>query len=135
MDTYVCDTHMLFWHLTSSNRLGAASKAILGRADRGDAQVVIPAIVWFELYYVNEKVGRPLDILSELRAIRDSAGYICPPLQPDEVSEFPALSAVPEMHDRMIAAVARRLGATCLTRDTDIIASGAVRCVPDDGES
>ena len=39
-----------------------------------------------------------------------------------------------ETYDRMIATVAYTLGASRLTRDPTIIASGVVRCVPDDGK-
>jgi len=35
-------------------------------------------------------------------------------------------TAVPEMHDRMIVGVARRLNAVCLTRDAAVIASEQV---------
>ena len=129
MDRYVCDTHALFWHLTSSPRLGVAARAVFERADRGDAVIVIPAIVWFELYHLNEKFKIGLDVVSELRLVRDAAGYECPPMEPEHIAEFGALSGVPEMHDRMIAAVARRLILPCLTRDPAIRESGLVSCI------
>lgn len=129
METYVCDTHTLFWHLTSSPRLGAGARRVLQRADRGEALVVVPAIVWYELYYLNQKQGTPLNVLAELNLITESAGYLCPTLDPGGIAEFEVLSAVPEMHDRMIAAVAYTLGAPCLTRDTAIAAGGLIRCL------
>jgi len=43
--------------------------------------------------------------------------------------DFDACSAVTEMHDRMIAADARRTKATLLTRDAQIASSGVVATV------
>ena len=124
----------MFWHLTGSERLGRAARRILDRADKGDAQVVIPAIVWFELYYLNDKFRFGLDMVAELREARGNPGYLVPPMDPGDIAEFDVLAAIPEMHDRMIAVVARRLGAPCLTRDDAISASGLVRCIWDEGD-
>jgi PIN domain nuclease of toxin-antitoxin system len=43
--------------------------------------------------------------------------------------DFDACSAVAEMHDRMIAADARRINAALLTRDAQITSSGVVATV------
>jgi PIN domain nuclease of toxin-antitoxin system len=54
------------------------------------------------------------------------------PFYPSHTLDFDACSEVTEMHDRMIAADARRTEATLLTRDAQIASSGVVR--PAEGE-
>jgi len=51
------------------------------------------------------------------------------PFYPSHTLDFDACSAVTEMHDRMIAADARRTKATLLTRDAQITSSGVVATV------
>lgn len=132
MDAFVCDPHALFWHLMQSEELGRAAKRVFERADRGEAQIVIPAIVWFERYHLNEKYRFELDIVSELRAARDSPGYLATPMDPAEIEEYVSMSTIPEIHDRMIVVVARRRGVPCLTRDSKITDRGLIQCIWDD---
>ena len=48
---------------------------------------------------------------------------------PSDVLDFDQDAAVPEMHDRIIIGVARRLGAACLSRDPLIVGSGLASIV------
>ncbi len=75
MNHYVADTHALFWYLTGSPRLGAQAKRAFDEGARGQAVIHIPTIVLAELYYLNEKIGRPLDFAAEYqrRPDRDPA--------------------------------------------------------------
>src|SRR5437588_10393202 len=61
MNFYVADTHALFWYLINSSALGADARLAFDEADAGQALIYIPAIVIAELYYLNEKKGRPFD--------------------------------------------------------------------------
>ena len=64
MNAYVADTHALFWYLTDSPRLGRQASSAFEEADRGSAQIYLSAIVLAELFYMNEKLGRPLDFVA-----------------------------------------------------------------------
>lgn len=119
MNRYVADTNALYWHLVSSPRLSARARSAFQEAAAGNALIVVPAIVWAELYYLNEKQGRPLDFEAEYRAL-ESAGFQFVSLRAEDVEEFPLDAAVPEMHDRIIAGVCRRLNAPCITADRSI---------------
>jgi hypothetical protein len=46
-----------------------------------------------------------------------------------DVLHFDPLTAIPEMHDRMIGGVAHALQLPLLTRDSEIIASGVVHTI------
>ena len=51
------------------------------------------------------------------------------PFAPEDVLDFAATATVPEMHDRIIVGVARRLDAACLSVDLAITASHLVPVV------
>jgi PIN domain nuclease of toxin-antitoxin system len=123
---YVADTHALFWYLINSPRLGPRASLAFDEADQGAAQVFVPAIVLAELFYLNDKLGGQLDFPAEIQRLRSSSQFVLVPFLPEDVSDFDTDQAVTEMHDRIIAGVARRLNATLLTRDSQIAQSNLV---------
>ena len=90
----------------------------------GDRSIVIA-----ELYYLNEKKGRPLDFRTKYAPLAQSKQFVLLPFYPSHTLDFDACSAVTEMHNRMIAADARRTNATLLTRDAQMTSSGVVATV------
>lgn len=126
MNSYVADTHSLFWYLTNSPMLGPNASKAFDEADSGAALIYVPAIVLAELYYLNEKHGRRLDFSDEYSRISSSGQFILLPLMPEDILELEKDQAIPEMHDRMIVGAARRLGMPCLTKDADVVGSGLV---------
>ncbi len=129
MNRYVADTHALFWYLTASPRLGAKAKDAFDEGARGEAFIYLPTIVLAELYYLNEKLGKPLDFADGISSLRSSAQFIFVPLEVQDTLDFEIDKAVPEMHDRIIVGVARRMNAACISLDQQIIDSGLVSIV------
>jgi len=129
LDEYVTDTHGLHWYLTASPKLGVNARAIFGRADMGNCAILIPALVVAELYYLNVKLKGDLDFKSEYQRLSNAAQFRFVDLCADDMLAFPLLSAIPEMHDRIIAGVAYRYGIPLLTKDATIIDSGLVQTV------
>lgn len=129
MNDYVVDTHALYWYLTNSPLLGANANQAFNEADQGNALIYIPAIVLAELYYLNAKKGNPLNFAAEYQRLSQSAQFILLPFMPEDVLEFDSNASVPEMHDRMIAGIAKRLSIPCLTMDKEIVGSGIVMTV------
>ena len=123
---YVADTHALFWYLTASPKLGPKAKGAFDAAVRGEGVVYVPAIVIADLFFLIEKAGRPLDFRAEFNRLRSASQFAFVPFEAQDVVDFDADSAIPEMHDRMIVGVARRLGATLLTRDPAMVANPAI---------
>jgi hypothetical protein len=70
---------------------------------------------------MNEKLGRQLDFAAEVQRLRESSQFVLVPFLPEDVFELETNQAVPEMHDRIITGVARRLNAVLLTRDPQIV--------------
>ena len=127
-ESYVVDTHALFWWLTSDERLTSAAKGAIDRRRDPGAAVLVSAISLAELHYVNEKAGKPLDFRRELEKLA-RGGFELVPVTSEDVLLFDRLGKVPEMHDRIIAALATRRGAAVVSRDRILSESAGVPVV------
>jgi PIN domain nuclease of toxin-antitoxin system len=126
VNLYVADTHTLFWYFTASPSLGAQAQAAFDKAKQSQALIYVPAIVLAELYFLNEKKNRPIDYSATFALLGQSAQFVLLPFEPIDTLDFDTDKAISDIHDRIIVGVARRLGATLLTRDENIVGSGAV---------
>lgn len=129
MNLYVADTHALFWYFVASPLLGAQAQAAFDDGKQAQALIYIPAIVLAELYFLNEKKQRPIDYSATFALLAQSAQFVLLPFEPIDTLEFDRDNAVSDIHDRIIVGVARRLKATLLTRDAEIVGSGIVATV------
>jgi predicted nucleic acid-binding protein len=75
---------------------------------------------------LNKKLSGAIDFNKEMTALFQAGQFVFVPFTASDTLEFDADSAVGEMHDRIIAGVARRINATLLTRDTQITNSEVV---------
>jgi len=128
-DKYVTGIHGLYWYLTASPKLGVNARAIFECAERGDCIIFIPSLVMAELYYLITKLRGELDFKSEFQRLANAEQFRFIDFCATDVLTFPRLSAIPEMHDRIIAGVAYRYGIPILTKDATIIDSGLVQTV------
>lgn len=126
---YVVDTNALIWYLTVDKRLSKPASAIFEAAERGETRLYIAAIVVAELYYANKKWGYFDNFAATYNEMKTKPYFRFVPLIADEVLDFDKDTTVPEMHDRMIAELARRLDAPLLTSDTLITSAGIARIV------
>lgn len=129
MNFYVADTHALFWYLINSAELGPNARLAFDEADVGRALIYVPTIVIAELYYLNEKKGKPLDFAAKYARLAQSKQFVLLRFYPSHVLDFDACSAVTEMHDRIIVGTARRMNAKLLSRDSQITTSAIVTTV------
>ncbi|MDW8111032.1 MAG: type II toxin-antitoxin system VapC family toxin [Candidatus Bipolaricaulota bacterium] len=129
---FVLDTHPLIWHLAGqSQRLGQAARSALQRIEGGRAVGLIPAIVLAELSYLSEKGRISLSLLDVLAEIDRGENFQIVPLTREHLEELPHLTAIPEVHDRLIVAVARVSQAQLITKDRQILTSRLVPVVWD----
>ncbi len=123
------DTHALVWHLIADPKLGANAKSVFKAADRGDTRLIISAIVLAELFYVNQKWPYFDDFTEAYWDITTHPAMRVEPVNAKDVLDFERDKAIPEMHDRIIVGLARRLRAPLLTRDKPIENAGLVTVV------
>lgn len=124
--TYVADTHALVWYLSGARPIGKAAKAAFDAATGGDGMVVIPAIVIAEMVMLTEKRRATIDVAKVVAKLKKQAGFDFMPLVADTVLRTRLLTALPDIHDRLIVAEALELGAPLITVDQAITASGLV---------
>jgi len=107
-------------------RMGAEAKSVFDSAESGSAIIYVPSLVLAEMLYLSEK-GRISATL------RDAADYMSRyshcreyPLNLAVIQAAAQIADVRELHDRLIAGVARLLRLQLITNDLSIQASSSV---------
>jgi PIN domain nuclease of toxin-antitoxin system len=126
---YVVDTHALIWYLLNDKKLSQRAKTIFQAAEQNQTILVISAIVVAELYYANVKNKWFPDFAKLYADITGKPFVRFMPVDHTHIPDFMQDTAVPEMHDRIIAGVARRLGAPLMTSDPLITEAAIVKTV------
>ncbi|MFZ5819054.1 MAG: type II toxin-antitoxin system VapC family toxin [Chloroflexota bacterium] len=129
MTTYLADTHSLIWYFARPDLLGKAALSALDDVAESKAELIVPVIVLAELIFVIEKRTLHLDFGHILSHLQDSSNVRITHLGLEYILDCHRLTAIPEMHDRLIVAEAIRRQAILITRDGAITNSGAVSVV------
>ncbi|MBM4465075.1 MAG: type II toxin-antitoxin system VapC family toxin [Chloroflexi bacterium] len=133
MKRYVADTQSILWHLAKDRHLSRQARRIFGLVEKGRAQVLIPSIVLVEAVFLMQRRRIPEAQVSKLLELSEDAGAsICVvPLNmavAQAVSDFGPV-AIPDMPDRIIAAMARALNLPLITVDPIITDSELVEVI------
>jgi predicted nucleic acid-binding protein len=126
---YVVDTNALIWHLSDDHKLGRQAREIFAAAERGETRLVISAVVVAELYYADKKFGLFADFNAVFYRLQVAPHFRFAPFEAEHVPSFDEDRDIPEMHDRIIAGLARRLGAPLIASDPKIIEAGVTTIV------
>lgn len=126
---YLVDTHTLFWYEFADPQLSAAAAAVFREAEEGRAELVLHPIVLAEFYYVLGKHGLDGDFAPYVDSVARNPLYRVEPITLEDLRLMPSFTEIPEMHDRLIAIQAHRLGAALVTRDRTLQASPQVQWV------
>jgi PIN domain nuclease of toxin-antitoxin system len=124
---YVVDTHAPIWFLEGNPRLGAAARSAM----QDPASVLhLPIVALAEACWVVEKKRCSIPDMKDLLDDVDKDKRILLVTMDRQILDLSVtLTAIQEMHDRMIAATllalqAGGVAASLLTRDPNIAASG-----------
>lgn len=123
---YIVDTHALIWHLEGNKLLGAAAKSVI---DDPASQLVLPIIALAETVFVVEKGRTAIPSMNDLlNDVRTDARIEIVPLTEEILNESISLTAIPEIHDRLIVATGVYLRSQgenikILTKDNEIVLS------------
>jgi len=112
-----------------SQKLSQKARIIFGDASAGNAAIVAPHIVLAELFWVFQKLGHAQAFPGAVARMQSSPAFRLQPATVDDLIQLGSFLEIPEMHDRLIAIQASRLGAPVITRDASIRASPRVQCV------
>ena len=114
---YVLDTHALYWYWTDSRRLGSLAASVFRALDERRGIGLVPLIVLAELYYLSRKLRRPWSMEHLLSAMDRAPALRLEDVTRRHLRAFDQLEGIPEMHDRLIGAVALIHGAPVVSRD------------------
>ena len=126
---YVTDTHSLLWYLHNPKHLSPAAATAFGQVAANEADLIVPVIVIAEIIYVLQAGKVTVDFESVLTRLQASPNVAIAPLTLEHALALRTLTAVPEMHDRMVVAEAHLRNAALITRDQTITASSLVPVV------
>ena len=129
MNKFVIDTQALIKFLNGVKVINDTIDAILKKADEGENIIVIPAVVAFEIAYLNEKKRIPVSVADIEKIISGSINYIEEPLSIDIIKAAFEITDVSELHDRLIAGTARHLDLPLITNDSELLRSEFVKCI------
>lgn len=123
------DTHTLYWYTTGSNRISRPAREVFARAAAGECVLALSPIVLAELYWLLRKQGTGTVFSGVVQRFRASPAYAFEPLTFEDLAALPTWEEIPELHDRLIAIQAARLGAMLVTRDPALQACKRIHCL------
>jgi PIN domain nuclease of toxin-antitoxin system len=126
MMLYVLDTHVLVWYFTGSARLSPEARNIIDQVRQQGGRLLVPTIVLAEALNVAAKGRVIFDFQTLYQLVRAEPEFEIVEFGIEIFDETRRVSAVPEIHDRIIVATARFYGADLLTKDGVIRSSGEV---------
>lgn len=125
---FCLDTHAVYWRRIASPKLSTAAARVYQNAIDGKAILIVHCVVIAELFYLLTKYGQPALFAPLIADLKSLPYYRIEPLTLPDLEALDSLPEIPEMHDRLLALAAKRLGATLLTKDASIQASPQVKC-------
>lgn len=129
MTLFVADTHSLAWYFTRSAKLGQKALQAFRDSSLGKGIIVVPTVVLAEIMDISEKKRIRVDYEELLENVESSSNFEVYPLDIDVLRTARSISAIPELHDRVIVATAKLLDAKLLTKDENIRKSGIIEAI------
>jgi PIN domain nuclease of toxin-antitoxin system len=126
---YITDTHSLLWAFTRPRKLGEQARLAFEAVANGEATLLIPVIVLAELIFTIENKPIQADLDKVITAIQGSPNIEFVDFDYESALQLRELTAIPEMHDRMIVAAAIKYRATLITVDESITKSELVTVI------
>jgi predicted nucleic acid-binding protein len=122
VSSYVTDTQALVKFMAGRKVINDECHRIFQSADRGEAIIIIPAVVLMEILYLFEKNRIGIDLL-QIENLLNSKNYQLEPLTLEILKMASEINDIPELHDRIIAATAAYLEFPLITNDPVILGS------------
>ena len=116
MSNYVTDTQGLVKFMMGKKVINDAAHQAYLSADKGEATIIIPAIVLMEVMYLFEKNRIEIGLL-QTEDLMESQNYQFEPLSFEILKTAAEIDDIPELHDRLIADTARHLDLPLITND------------------
>jgi PIN domain nuclease of toxin-antitoxin system len=123
----VADTHTALWYLLKNPRLSAAARSFMDDAASPGHDIVLSPISLAEIVYLVEKGRLPASAYDELRQALSDPDFVLEeaPFTSEVVETMRQVprTDIPDMPDRIVAAIALYFGVPVISRDGRIRAS------------
>ncbi len=129
MSDCVTDTHSLVWYFARPQRLGPHAAEAFAQVEAGTARLIVPVIVIAELILLLEHKPTIASLEFILRQLQASPNSLIPDLTLIRTLDLRTLTALPDIHDRLIVAEAVARDLPLITNDRAITASGLVKVI------
>ena len=126
MEEYVVDTHPLLWYVSGDTRIGSRAKVIIEKAEAGEINIIVPAIVLIEAIDILNKKRIIYNIDDLLQWVDQSPQLIIKNLDIDIINSFrnyfpPIPNTKLKSHDKIIVITAQFFNnLPIITKDPDI---------------
>ncbi len=128
MNEYVADTMALILRL-ESRQMPQKIKKIFQLAEKDEAKINIPAMVFAELAYLSEKGRIDTSLVKVKKYLQTHPNIKESPMNFQHIIQAFEIDDIPELHDRLIAAVGKQLDVPVLTNDPALHNSKKVNCI------
>lgn len=126
---FLMDTHALYWHRLGSPRLSEGATRVFNEALSEKATLLVHHVAIAELFWILQKHNQ-LDLYGPLlRDYQTIPYYRIEPMEWADLGNLATMHEIPEMHDRLQAIAAIRLGASMVTKDPLIQGCSQVKCL------
>jgi len=88
MEQYVIDTHPLLWYVSADTRIGSKAKVVIEKAEAGEVNIIVPAIVLIEAIEVINKRKVIYDIDELLNWLNQNPQFIIKNLDSDIINLY-----------------------------------------------
>lgn len=114
---YVTDTHAFLWYLTDSPELSQKARAIFDSCDRGEATIIIPAIVLLESIDIFDKKKIQLNFDEIVFKILQANNFIFSEIDWSLILKVNKVKGLKDLHDRIIIATAQLFNSSLISKD------------------
>lgn len=114
---YVTDTHAFLWYLADSPELSQKARAIFDSCDRGQATIIIPAIVLLETIDVLDKRKIQLNFDDIVFKIQEANNFIFSEIDWILILKVNKIKGLKDLHDRILIATSQLFNASLISKD------------------
>ena len=127
-NSYIADTMALILRL-ERRKLGQKAKAVFIGAERGEVEIIIPAMVLVELGYLSERKRIETGFNDFKKYRSEHKSIVVEPMTEEVIEKTFEIDDIPELHDRIIAGTALKAGAELITNDPIISRSRFIKVI------
>lgn len=126
MNKYIADTMAVILHL-EQRKMPIKTRQKFRSAEMGDAEIMIPAMVFAEIGYLSEKGKIDISLPEVEKYLYEFSGISELPMTLATIIAIFRIFDIPELHDRIIAAHAVVNNVPIITNDPAILSSAHVK--------